>query len=126
MSEELKPCPFCGYDNPEMIADQKDRWTVSCRNCLAKIDYGAAYSYPKEEAIRDWNTRVDVAQKRPEEVESGKGHKLCPNCTGEPAGYLYDNHVSDCVVACTTCGFRTGNRLSFGSAWAEWDGLPRR
>lgn len=63
---------------------------------------------------------------RPKLAESGDGHGPCPNCTGEAAGFVTDDHICDCFVSCTICGFRTGNRLSFGSAWAEWDGLPRR
>lgn len=53
MSEELKPCPFCGGMNIH-IWDISTPW-VSCNDCLANT----ACALTKEEAIRIWNRRVN-------------------------------------------------------------------
>ena len=64
MSNELKPCPFCGgeadlehytvgsWDDPE------DRYDVNCLSCLASIESKST----EAEAIEAWNRRADVAK----------------------------------------------------------------
>lgn len=53
MSEELKPCPFCGGKNMR-IWNTSRSW-VSCDDCLANTAYGTT----KEESIKIWNRRAD-------------------------------------------------------------------
>lgn len=58
MTEELKPCPFCGEKTSPSLAklegeDNKTTWTVYCRNgyCMTS-HYGIiAHVYKKEDAI---------------------------------------------------------------------------
>lgn len=65
MSEELKKCPFCGYDTRvEMTGttiengEEYDDYTVVCTNreCLCFLGVGLFRS--KEAAIEAWNRRV--------------------------------------------------------------------
>ena len=53
MSDKLKPCPFCGG---HAIIDGCDDtlWIVICKECNASI----GYKETKEEAIEEWNRRV--------------------------------------------------------------------
>lgn len=59
MSEELKPCPFCGGKNMR-IWNTSTPW-VSCDDCLANTAYGET----KEEAIEQWNRRADKLEGQP-------------------------------------------------------------
>ena len=59
MSEELKPCPFCGGPADVMTFGEKNQYcTISCCACHAKINRNG-----KAIAIRDWNTRVKESEK---------------------------------------------------------------
>jgi Lar family restriction alleviation protein len=55
---ELKPCPFCGEDNPIMQVDKEEyslTYCVQCWHCDCRTD-----DYPnEEEAIERWNRRAD-------------------------------------------------------------------
>lgn len=65
MSDELKPCPFCG---DEALIDRVDEgadyrpwywWTVHCSNRDCVCD-ALCHEYEAEaEAIAAWNTRAD-------------------------------------------------------------------
>ena len=59
MSEELKPCPFCGGKNMR-IWNTSRPW-VSCDDCLANTAYGET----KEEAIEQWNRRANKLEGQP-------------------------------------------------------------
>ena len=60
MSEELKPCPFCGEPASSGFAKYCDchgmkSGEVSCDSCGAKIDHRDS----EAEAIADWNRRTE-------------------------------------------------------------------
>jgi Lar family restriction alleviation protein len=73
MSDDLKPCPFCGGDKSIICRtdyDGGDAYAVSCRysDCHGHIfTLGHGYFSTKEEAIAAWNTRADAD--RIEELE---------------------------------------------------------
>ena len=53
MSDKLKPCPFCG--GKAIVSGCDDTlWSVICKKCAASIDYNET----KQEAIEEWNRRV--------------------------------------------------------------------
>ena len=53
MNDELKPCPFCG-GTPIVSGCDDTLWSVICKKCAASIDYNET----KQEAIEEWNRRV--------------------------------------------------------------------
>lgn len=50
---KLKPCPFCGSENPEIVNASHCEYYVSCVNCG-----GQTWGLIKADAIREWNTRA--------------------------------------------------------------------
>lgn len=62
MSEELKPCPFCG--GSEIYVEEYEhhpgavRWRVFCAGCMAGIDTGTRQSMGQ--AVPDWNRRAEL------------------------------------------------------------------
>ena len=72
MSEELKPCPFCGAHNRGDILDiypaspslGQNKWRVVCDDCGAEGPTVPAHNAdnPDELCERAWNTRADDAE----------------------------------------------------------------
>ena len=62
MSEELKPCPFCGSNDVEMVVLDVVWHFVGCKNLKCCTD-GPKVVADKTEAIRLWNTRAEPADK---------------------------------------------------------------
>jgi hypothetical protein len=64
-------------------------------------------------------------------VEEGSMSDLkpCPSCKGEAEEQWRDAHLDPgqggCRIICAMCGLSTGWLLSFGSAHAIWNALPR-
>lgn len=54
---DLKPCPFCGDPNPQVVWDSgdEDKLGVKCFNCGGCID---TEKDTAEEAVEAWNNRV--------------------------------------------------------------------
>ena len=57
MSQELKPCPFCGSDTVDYLKLSPTCWTVACGPCETE---GPAAS-TSEEAAETWNKRAQPA-----------------------------------------------------------------
>ena len=65
MSEGLKPCPFCGYKEPEMVSETTTvkfgpihnyiLYHVKCPNCLVETK---KYTVSQIEARNLWNRRA--------------------------------------------------------------------
>ena len=69
MSEELRPCLFCGEDD-DITANLRDGWFyVSCNKCGALTHM---FYRRKSEAIKAWNTRPieDALNARIAELEA--------------------------------------------------------
>jgi Lar family restriction alleviation protein len=56
MTEELKPCPFCGGTDVEAIDQQGVAW-VLCKSCSVDGPFGST----AEEATAVWNHRPSPA-----------------------------------------------------------------
>ena len=50
---ELKPCPFCGSSNIEIVEWIPSSYSVQCLNCEART----SREYSKTLSIERWNTR---------------------------------------------------------------------
>ena len=54
MSEELKPCPFCGSDDVDLQCYEDDGFHVVCGKCGGNMP---GWDDP-DEAIEAWNRRA--------------------------------------------------------------------
>lgn len=61
MSEELKPCPFCGGNN--LSVEGITFYWVECIDCNASISGHET----EEQAIEAWNRRASAEQKEEQE-----------------------------------------------------------
>lgn len=100
MTEELKPCPFCG-GNPDVYS-----WNgggvvwVRCRSC--GIDYKAYAN--ADEAIEAWNTRYERTCKMIPNGETDFAATLaCSACGNVESVYAIS---SDEFNYCPNCGAR--------------------
>ena len=55
MMAELKPCPFCGGKDFEVVSVYGGEYYVDCLNCTTCGPSGETY----EEAIEAWNRRCE-------------------------------------------------------------------
>lgn len=82
MTEDLKPCPFCG--NIPVLSDDgwTHTWTVECPHFECYVN-PQTVAFGRERAIAAWNTRAERT------------------CTWEvvKGGCIYD------VYACSACGY---------------------
>ena len=58
MSEQLKPCPFCGGIPQLHAISFGDRWFVDCLKCLGR----GTETYLRDDAISAWNKRPTQAE----------------------------------------------------------------
>lgn len=70
MSDELKPCPFCG--NSAQLIDDRTAWLVECTGCKAvavgrrvpeqivEHTTGTDWKRGRQSAIKRWNTRIEA------------------------------------------------------------------
>jgi hypothetical protein len=68
---DLKPCPFCGFDQPHTDPHEESRWSVRCDNCCVNTpDFSSA-----EEAARFWNgrTKLDLGEGESVSVRVSRG-----------------------------------------------------
>ena len=70
MSDELKPCPFCGGE-AQLIEAMGEVW-VRCTECNASA---AMQNYPVD-ALAKWNTRAE----RTCRVEYPEDVRMCSEC----------------------------------------------
>ncbi|MBQ7577610.1 MAG: Lar family restriction alleviation protein [Synergistaceae bacterium] len=56
MSEQLKPCPFCGSEKVELYRDGKGDYFINCKNCMCLV---SGFYRTKRESLQVWNTRAE-------------------------------------------------------------------
>lgn len=89
MTDELKPCPFCGGE-PLAMETHPGYGLVCCSRCGASTDPDEAM--PPDELVKAWNTRY----KRTCEIGDGLD---CSNC-----GAIFDIGPCDKPRFCMYCG----------------------
>ena len=68
MTDQTKPCPFCG-GHPSLFPNDDDNgWWIGCDDCLTEMSHSNADSL-----IATWKTRTDLAEKRIAELEAANG-----------------------------------------------------
>lgn len=65
MSEELKPCPFCGGEAEiGQRGDRRQSTIYACTECGCRLETGEEWGFG-----RNWNTRAETPQSIPSERE---------------------------------------------------------
>ena len=64
MSEELKPCPFCGNKAELFCTKGTEDWAVVCQHPECGCNARILYCDTKEEAIEQWNRRTSDPEKQ--------------------------------------------------------------
>lgn len=93
MTNELKPCPFCGGD--AILCENFDYAYVYCKDCGCQTDESRATA---NEAVDDWNTRAAVTDEQfSMAVHNGEAWQKVRECHLKPAngGGLF---CSECGV----------------------------
>ena len=122
MSEELKPCPFCGGkphlrepDAPDPLAVTESGnvdYRIWCEECNAM-----SKSYQtKEKAIKYWNMRTKQNQ------GLKIGLKACPLCGGKARRNSFVSRYEEYWVECTNCGLKTDWFCQSNCATKSWNG----
>lgn len=78
MSEELKPCPFCGGNKidcwqPNTTTMVRNWWQAKCLLCGSK----SSFADTKLLAIKAWNTRANEPSKHEQALLDVLRNKLC-------------------------------------------------
>ena len=97
MSENLKPCPFCGGEAKLLKIPVPDKnmciYTVQCTQCTKSIAHPFA---TKKEAIKTWNS-----------IDNGGKEllifKACPLCHHAPLPTIIDKDSNIWMVGCLKC-----------------------
>lgn len=89
LSEELKPCPFCGY--AALLARCVTRYEVRCLNCDA-VFYLDGYDVGADETVAAWNERAEITET-----------PLCPQCGKSANTFAVDGRT---VIGCENCLIR--------------------
>ena len=98
MSEELKPCPFCGGEARIVQASGRMLFCVVCDDC----DASGGHYFTEEDAATAWNDRAERTCRRVSEfvtykngltgeyrevcsacgraLRAGSVYRYCPNC----------------------------------------------
>ena len=117
MSEDLKPCPFCGSGTvivKKTMLDAEGRYYVFCKTCEAR----GSSAYCSDVAQDRWNDawRPPYEQNKPE-------LKSCPHC-----GETEDLHIHEendgsgmIFVYCHSCGARGGWEYDERQAINSWN-----
>lgn len=112
MSEELRPCPFCGGEAKEFTGEDAapHRWTVECDACGAHVGSGT-----RHRARTKWNRRAERTC-RPEVCDDGAGAwgVYCSECGYRFAGPYGKREVPEHMATrrdimpryCPDCGAR--------------------
>lgn len=101
MSEELKPCPFCGGEARAFRCEESGTFDVQCQQCGAIPFIGSRTSERKTMAdvIAAWNARAAVADEQFSlAVHDGRVWRVVRECEN-----VLDH--SPCAFECSECGF---------------------
>lgn len=100
MRNELKPCPFCGFQHPATI-ESGGRAYVECPLCGA----GTSSRETEEDAMAAWNTRAERTCRyewrtfgNPDDSQGCYKAWNCSNC-----GEINDN-LEEPPIYCLICG----------------------
>lgn len=104
MSEELKPCPFCGgnatsYGTRKMESGGLTHCLIHCDECSARLS-----AETENDAVEAWNRRTERTCRyvRDHTGVAGNWFCKCSECGAEFDERMVDRHF----VYCPECGAR--------------------
>ena len=106
MSEELKPCPFCGGEARAFRCEESGTFDVQCQQCGAIPFIGSRTSERKTMAdvIAAWNARAAVTDEQFSlAVHDGRVWQVVRECHMVSVS-LYDEEGVD-GIECDECGW---------------------
>lgn len=134
MPDELRPCPWCGHDEPTVdyvsVEEVSQSWGVTCPNCERTVE-GAQGE--KDDAIAAWNA-IPRAPKWTEydgtESTLPIDEKLCcVELTGKLLPrrtlawrYMYDSSGISVLDPCWQEDGVGLSRIIVGDRWLPWPG----
>lgn len=140
MTEELKPCPFCGSENWwthevwNRHTDHAQGYYVECYDCGAMkgammYENGTwdGYYKTREEAIEDWNTRAELGRGECELVEHGSlanwPDMVCWSCSECEFGWHHSRNDKQ-FSYCPNCGAKVNVQAPRVHRAREGQGAP--
>ncbi len=112
MSDELKPCPFCGGEAKAFYCEESGTFDVQCQQCGAIPFIGSRTSERKTMAdvIAAWNARAAVTDGQfAMAVHNGEAWQRVRTCLKVPGKM----HYGERRPKCSECGYGLGD-----SRWA--------
>ena len=111
MSEELKPCPFCGGEAKAFYDDAGGVYEVQCQECGAEPYIGSRSGAPGRRTLGDvikaWNRRAERTCRvgcYPPGYEDNLHYEVCSECgTILTASRPGDRHAARASY-CPRCG----------------------
>lgn len=102
MTNELKPCPFCGSEVAVRYEPNCDLYYVHCYACGAET--GDSGLYRKEDkAIEAWNTRAERTCIAEENIDASYGDCMfvCSECGADLDNEEFPNYCPNCGAKVT-------------------------
>lgn len=103
-AQELKPCPFCGFECVTMEQYKSDGLRIICKGCAVKREQRTMYKsldWLREGMIEDWNRRAPASSEQQAAQQDERIAKIT-TAYGELSKILHDQIVAQ------------------QSAWIEW------
>lgn len=113
MSEELKPCPFCGGEAEAFYDDAGGVYEVQCQECGAEpyigSRSGALGMRTLGDVIKAWNRRAERtcrAVLHRVEYQEGVVAHTCSECRGILVCFDFEQDPPKPIGYCPECGAR--------------------
>ena len=106
MTNDLRPCPFCGGDAKEFTGEDAapHRWTVECDSCGAHVG-----SDTRHKARAKWNRRAERTCRMEAfllgEFFTGNKHVTGTDMSDEEFVALLKELEEDTIIRCSSCHF---------------------
>jgi Lar family restriction alleviation protein len=117
MSDELKPCPFCGGEARAFYSEESGTFDVQCQRCGAIPFIGSRTSERKTMAdvIAAWNARAERTCRFSLEEDR---EMLAEKAACGPGEFVTQD-MPDLLWTCSTCGEQYRNGLDALPGWLK-------
>ena len=106
MTDELKPCPFCGGEAKYYHRDDDSGWSnTDWVSCSGDCGASTCMHETKEQAVSAWNTRTDLAEAIVKAALERAAPTTGSHAEDRPLRYsldFNDGYIDACVAASRT------------------------